>query len=131
MPLRLRLSGLRAHDRLFAAVVGNRLDEARALLETTRLLSANYRPWQLWDLPRFARSTLLHLAVTGRHIEMVRLLLQHGADPRAADGDGRTPIDLAERARAMYAEASEAMLALMRPHAHVPPQPSTTASAAM
>ena len=113
-PLRLRLCGLKAHDRLFAAVVRNETGDARTLLATTRLgvrrLSANYRPWQLWDLPLFGRPTLLHLAVTGRHIEMIALLLEHGADPRAADGDGLTPRALAERMEALYPEAAAQML---------------------
>jgi hypothetical protein len=127
-PLRLRLGGLKEHDRLFAAVVRNETGDARTLLATTRLgvrrLSANYRPWQLWDLPLFGRPTLLHLAVTGRHIEMIALLLEHGADPRAADGDGLTPLALAERMEPMYPKEAALMLGTLQR-----PRPETAASA--
>jgi ankyrin repeat protein len=94
-------------------VARHELDQARRLLRRGRL-SANYRPVQLWDLPMFAESTLLHLAVTLRHVDMVELLLQHGANPLAADRDGRTPMALAERARAVYADVAERMLEAMR-----------------
>ena len=109
-------------------MVRNETDDARTLLTTTRLgvgrLSANYRPWQLWDLPLFDRPTPLHLAVTGRHIAMIALLLEHGANPRAADGDGLTPLALAERARPLYPKAAAQMLETLQR-----PRPATVARA--
>ncbi|HKQ18271.1 MAG TPA: ankyrin repeat domain-containing protein [Candidatus Eisenbacteria bacterium] len=41
--------------------------------------------------------TALHLAVWGGHPEIVRLLLEHGADVNAQDGGGGTPVLLAAR----------------------------------
>jgi ankyrin repeat protein len=39
--------------------------------------------------------TPLMLAVTGKHLETVQVLIEAGADPRLADKDGRTARDLA------------------------------------
>jgi ankyrin repeat protein len=43
---------------------------------------------------RNANGTPLHTACAWRRLQIARLLLQHGADPEAFDGDGRKPIDL-------------------------------------
>ena len=40
-------------------------------------------------------STPLHLAVRNRHIEIARILLEHGANVEAQDEQGRTPVDFA------------------------------------
>ncbi len=34
----------------------------------------------------------IHSAVAGRHLEITRMLLEHGADPNAAQGEGFTPL---------------------------------------
>ena len=39
--------------------------------------------------------TALHGAAAAGHIEMLRLLLAHGASNRVTDEDGATPLDLA------------------------------------
>jgi len=41
--------------------------------------------------------TPLHIASHYGHVEVVRLLLGHGADPNVCDDDGRTPSDIASR----------------------------------
>lgn len=42
--------------------------------------------------------TPLHLAAEASNLEVVQLLMQHGADINARDCDGFTPFDIAERA---------------------------------
>lgn len=37
--------------------------------------------------------TALGFAARGLHVEMVKLLLAHGADPQGRDVDGLTPLD--------------------------------------
>jgi ankyrin repeat protein len=59
-------------------------------------------------------STPLHQAVRFRHTEVVRVLLEHGADVNAVDGDGRTPWQLASRAR-KHAEMRELLKAAGAP----------------
>lgn len=56
-----------------------------------RVLVAKLKP-----LPR-DRLTPLHLAAEKGHTEMVELLLENGADPRAVDSDGRRPYDVVRR----------------------------------
>lgn len=56
-----------------------------------RVLVARLRP-----LPR-DRLAPLHLAAEHGHEAVVELLLQSGADTRAADSDGRRPIDVARK----------------------------------
>ncbi|HLN08518.1 MAG TPA: ankyrin repeat domain-containing protein, partial [Xanthobacteraceae bacterium] len=46
-----------------------------------------------WDIPR---STPLHHAAHCRRDEIAKLLLDHGAQPNALAGDGRTALDIAE-----------------------------------
>jgi len=52
------------------------------------------------NVPSYAhRSTPLHaIAAQGRGADVARMLLAHGADPRRARADGRTPYELAMRA---------------------------------
>ena len=51
------------------------------------------------DLRAVARNSMqvepLHSAVTGRNLEIVRILLRAGADPRACQADGWTPLHAA------------------------------------
>jgi ankyrin repeat protein len=41
---------------------------------------------------KFGR-TLLHFTVSRRHVDVARVLLDHGADPTISDNKGRTPLD--------------------------------------
>ena len=49
--------------------------------------------------PRKGGYTALHAAVQNEQLEMVELLLAHGADPEKANDSGTTPRDLAKRSR--------------------------------
>lgn len=64
----------------------DRLDPVRLLLE--RGGDANEHP---------GRPVLHHAVIRGRSPEFVRLLVEHGADPRRRDRDGRTALQLALR----------------------------------
>ncbi|HEV8068540.1 MAG TPA: ankyrin repeat domain-containing protein [Planctomycetaceae bacterium] len=51
------------------------------------------------------RTSPLHEAARENHIQIVRLLLDQGANPRIVNGDGKTPLDLAiEKGHAEVAE---------------------------
>lgn len=69
--------------RLAVAVNGGRLDEVRQLLKEGA--NPNFR--QAWDEP------LISFAAAFDTIEMVQLLIDHGADVRACDKDGMTPLE--------------------------------------
>ena len=56
----------------------------------------------------------LHAAAAQGNVELVALLLDFGADPRAADDGGTTPIDLATRAH------NEALVQVLLAHAATP-----------
>jgi len=51
------------------------------------------------------KETPLRRAVNCRRIEIVRLLVRHGADPHAADRRGVTPLDMARTAEMKQAMA--------------------------
>ena len=42
---------------------------------------------------KFGR-TLLHFTVSRRHVDVARVLLDHGADPTISDNEGMTPLEL-------------------------------------
>ena len=46
--------------------------------------------------PHDCQTSPLHEAVRGKHIQVVRLLLEHKADPTYRDSEGKTPLNLAE-----------------------------------
>ena len=52
--------------------------------------------------------TPLHGAAQNGQIEMIKLLLEFGADPRRRTSDGKTPLDMAEAAG--YSEAASFIL---------------------
>ncbi|NPV77393.1 MAG: hypothetical protein HPY59_13610 [Anaerolineae bacterium] len=55
--------------------------------------------------------SLLHAAAQNGQVEMVRLLLTYGADPKARSALGDTPLDLAVQ------EGFETMVELLTSHA--------------
>jgi len=63
------------------------------------------------DKPTFGGQTPLLLACSYGDVEMVRLLIEGGANPYKADNDGKTPLMKASRRRNMQ------MVALLRPQA--------------
>ena len=53
-------------------------------------------------------ATPLNIACFRGHADVVKLMLEHGADPTARDGQGRTPAEYArERGHAAVAEQLE------------------------
>jgi ankyrin repeat protein len=87
------------HD---AACFGLRDHLEARLAEDPRRLD---QPLDQWDI---ARSTPLHNAALMGHLEIVRLLLDRGAQPNIIAGDGRTALDIAE------ARGAAEMAALLR-----------------
>jgi ankyrin repeat protein len=49
----------------------------------------------------------LHTAVRAGHVGVTKILLQYGADPKAVDNSGNTPIDVAEKMRQEGKDMSE------------------------
>ena len=68
-----------------AAIKGN-VAMTRWLIENGAVIEAAVEP---------TGKTPLHVAVQGEHIEVVRVLLEAGADPLAEAVKGYTPLDLA------------------------------------
>src|SRR5258705_12180590 len=85
---------LRFHEeeeRLFrAARHGNRADVERSIAAGGRVNAAS---------PVDRKTALFRAAVFG-HAEVVRVLLEHGADPEARGADGRTALEVTLAARA-------------------------------
>ncbi len=50
-------------------------------------------------------TTALHMAASWAHLDTVQLLVACGADPDGRDNDGRTPLDIAQAARAHVQDA--------------------------
>jgi acyl-CoA-binding protein len=81
-------------DALLAAVEAGDVNGVQALLDgageeddgASRALANCTRP---------AGDSALHLAVDGEHVDVVRLLLERGADPNARDADEMTPLHVA------------------------------------
>jgi hypothetical protein len=71
--------------------------------------SVNARRTQ-WEIPE---ATPLHVAALRRREDLARVLLQHGADPAAAAGNGVTPLDVADY------EGAAAIVALLDAHGGV------------
>ncbi|KAK0705582.1 ankyrin repeat-containing domain protein, partial [Lasiosphaeris hirsuta] len=68
---------------LYVAAEAGFHDGAKLLLESQALVESNNSNTGL---------TALHKAVHGDHLEIAKLLLQHGADVNAKDPEGRTPL---------------------------------------
>ena len=81
-----------------------RLDVARLLLDR----GANA------SLAAADGHTALHVAVARWDAEAVRLLLSHGADRTARDGDGRTPAEAGEHWRHETQPSDDAVAAVRR-----------------
>ena len=71
--------------------------------ELLQLFLDNHAPTELVDLDG---KTALHSAAAGNDAAAVRLLLKHGADPKAKTPRGLTPLDLAREEQAAAATAA-------------------------
>lgn len=61
-----------------------------------------------------ARDALFHDAIDNGHLEVLKLLLDTGANPRKANGDGEDPYDLVDEehhGEAVAAERRDAIVA--------------------
>jgi len=62
--------------------------------EEVATLQSWYNAGVDFNLPDYNGRSALHVAVAHGRVDHVAYLLQHGADPRAVDVDGRSPIDV-------------------------------------
>jgi ammonium transporter Rh len=74
--------------RLITAAANGSLDEVRTLLETTP---------SLVNCADYDRRTALHLSIAEGHVEVAKLLLQYGANAKAEDRFGVTPLYEAQK----------------------------------
>jgi len=87
--IKRRGPGWKDGESLFAAVVEGDLDKVCSILQTTPAqVDINQR--------KEGGMTALHYAVDRGHIEVVKLLLEHGADKLAKDDDDQTPLMIAQ-----------------------------------
>jgi ankyrin repeat protein len=80
-----------AHDLplLYHAAIRGHIELARLLLEHGAAVDGGAKP-------QAGRTTPLHGAAMFDQAEMARWLLAHGAHPRLPNGDGKTPLQVAE-----------------------------------
>ncbi|KAF5658695.1 hypothetical protein FHETE_9760 [Fusarium heterosporum] len=75
-----------------------------------RLLERGAKP----DTDAATSESPLHTAVRAGHVGIATILLQDGADPMSMDGNGCTPIDIAEKKRLEGNDMSEMLQVLRR-----------------
>ncbi|KAJ4005458.1 hypothetical protein NW752_002291 [Fusarium irregulare] len=73
-----------------------------------RLLERGARP-ETDAIRRPEHGTPLHTAVEAGHVGVTRMLLEHGADPKALDGKGMTPVDIARKMQEKGKDMSQIM----------------------
>jgi len=93
----------------------------KGYLELARLLLLCGATKTIDDWGGQGAMTALGLAARGLHVEMVKLLLAHGANPLAQDVDGLTPLDCLEYANATNDPASQERLREIRQLLGEPP----------
>ncbi|CEI68058.1 hypothetical protein FVEN_g7673 [Fusarium venenatum] len=72
-----------------SARLGNEAMMGRLLERGARLETDAVRPSE--------RGSPLHTAVGAGHVGVTKMLLQHGADPKAFDGNGMMPVEIAKK----------------------------------
>lgn len=70
-------------------------DSKERLMKVEQYLSSGISPSLVLNTPDSQGNTPLHLAVLENDIEMIKLLIHHGADVNATDAQSNTPLHLA------------------------------------
>ncbi|RBR25729.1 uncharacterized protein FIESC28_01482 [Fusarium coffeatum] len=84
-----------------AARLGNKLMMGRLLERGARPETDSIRPSE--------HGSPLHTAVEAGHVGVTRMLLEHGADPKALDGKGMTPVNIARKMQEKGKDMSQIM----------------------
>ncbi|KAI1073201.1 hypothetical protein LB507_010804 [Fusarium sp. FIESC RH6] len=84
-----------------AARLGNEVMMGRLLERGARAETDAIRPLE--------HGTPLHTAVEAGHVGVTRMLLEHGADPKALDGKGMTAVDIARKMQEKGKDMSQIM----------------------
>lgn len=86
LQLAIKRSEAKALEELELAVLNGETDMVKTLLTATAAAI---------DAPNHNLQTPLHIAVAGKHADIARALLDHGANPGLRDALGAAPLDLA------------------------------------
>jgi benzoyl-CoA reductase/2-hydroxyglutaryl-CoA dehydratase subunit BcrC/BadD/HgdB len=87
---------LEVNAELFCVTLKRNISTQEKLQEVQKLLGNNPRPDINAQDANNNCNTALHLAIKRNELEVVNFLLKQGADTAIENGDGKTPLNLAE-----------------------------------